>query len=522
MERWPHQVEAVAGVLAEIEAGHRAIALAVPTGGGKTVIMQDLALEYLNRHRRVLLYSNRRLLIQQLSDALTLAGIDHGIRAAKYEPDPDAMFQIASPQTETARNLKELKLFHADLVLVDEAHINLGPKMADIISWHLGTGAAVVGPTATPIGLGWLYKRLVQPAVTSQLRDCGALVRAVHYGPDEPDMRKLGRPSEGADLTAQQAVKAMAPTPQLFGRIYEWFRKLNPDGRRTVLFAPGVPESLWITQQFEKRGVKAAHIDGDQVWVDGARSIDKTARREVQERFKAGDLTVLCNRFVLREGIDVPEVEHLIFATVFGSITTYLQAGGRGLRACPAIGKTRCVIQDHGGNWHRHGSLNEDRRWQLHFTSAMYSGMRTDRLRDKRIPEPARCFRCGAIVNVMRPGTTCGGCGQEFTSAVRVRPVVTREGELKLMTGNIYKPPVVRRNQDTAKLWAVVYFRCRNAKRPMTFRQALGLFKYENHYEPPRDLKYMPVREVDWFLPVKEVKRGDLIGCSEPEGSAHE
>lgn len=519
MTRWPHQTAAVNSVLAAIDAGDRAICLTVPTGGGKTVIMQDLAVEYLDRHRRVILYTNRRLLIEQLRDAMTLAGIDHGIRAAGHAADPDAMFQIASAQTEARRNLKDIKLWHADLVLVDEAHINSGPQMSDIISWHLGIGAAVVGLTATPIGMRWLYKRLIQPAVNADLRTCGALVRAVHYGPDEPDLRKIRQKEEGAEFGEEQARTAMGPKVQLFGRISEWFYRLNPGRKRTVLFAPGVPESAWIAQQFDARGVKAAHIDGDAVWVDGEFRSGPTARRDVQERFRAGEIVVLCNRFVLREGIDVPEVEHLIFATVFGSLQTYLQAGGRGLRACPGIGKTRCTVQDHGGNWHRHGSLNADRWWDLHFTAAMYSGMREDRLREKKIPEPVRCFKCGAIIANMRPGTKCLECGQEFRAVVRTRPVVTAAGELKEVSGDIYKPRTVRTFANTAQLWATVYFRCRNAKtRRLTFRQALGLFVQENHYYPPKDLKWMPVRETDWFLPIKEVARGDLIGCNQEDG----
>jgi superfamily II DNA or RNA helicase len=47
--------------------------------------------------------------------------------------------------------------------------------------------------------------------------------------------------------------------------------------------------------------------------------------------------------------VNWPWIEHLILAFVAGSLQTYLQIGGRGLRASPETGKTQVIIQDHGG-----------------------------------------------------------------------------------------------------------------------------------------------------------------------------
>src|SRR5207302_733945 len=121
---------------------------------------------------------------------------------------------------------------------------------------------------------------------------------------------------------------------RLIGRVWEWFEKINPEHKPTILFAPSVQGSLWFAEQFIKKGVPAAHIDGEEVFVDGqVYRTGKSVREDVLGRSRDGRIGVLCNRFVLREGIDAPWLCHGIFATVFGSLQSYLQSGGRLLRA---------------------------------------------------------------------------------------------------------------------------------------------------------------------------------------------
>jgi superfamily II DNA or RNA helicase len=294
----------------------------------------------------------------------------------------------------------EWELHDADRVLVDEAHLQISDTVQQILTWHLSRGAAYIGLTATPIGLWHLYDHLITAGTTSEMRNCGALVPCFHYGPDEPDLRKL-KLRLGQDLTEQQQRKVMMNST-IFGRVLEWFKKLNPEGRPTILFAPGVGESIWFAEQFFSAGISAAHIDGQEVWVNG--KIERTsreARAEVLQNTRDGRIKVLCNRFVLREGIDAPWLSHGILATVFGSLQSYLQSGGRMLRAYPGL--DRVTLQDHGGNWWRHGSLNADRQWRIEYDAYAVSRVREDRMRLKTEKEPVRCPDCALIL-------VCGRC----------------------------------------------------------------------------------------------------------------
>lgn len=504
MDAWPHQIRAETELDLAIESGERRICVTSPTGGGKTYIMIGLIREYLAKGLRVVLYSNRKMLIEQISGVLDKHHIPHGVRAAGHPDRRQFAMQISSLQTESSRVLKggensEWSTLHgASLVLIDEAHNNAGNTARTILDRHFDAGAVLVGFTATPIEIGHVYTFLIQAGITSELRKCGALVHSVHYGPDEPDLKVIGKVQIGHDLTEGQNRKAMM-REGIFGRVFNEWKRLNPDGKPTILFAPGVGESVWFAEQFHKQGVSAAHIDGQDVWINGETfRTSQEVREEVLQSSKNGQVGVICNRFVLREGVDLPWLQHGIFATVFGSLQSYIQSGGRLLRAYKDGTKDFAVIQDHGGNWHRNGSLNEDRFWDLDMSASMITGLREEGLRNKSIDEPFRCPSCSMILR--RRDCQCG-----FKASIRTRMVVQSDGTLKEMKGDIYQPRVTQLRSDTAKLWTQMYYRAKNSKTKMTFRQAEALFLHENKYWPPRDLKLMPISQTDWFLPVAVV-----------------
>lgn len=532
MNPWPHQTYAIEEVEKAIAADQKRILLTIPTGGGKTFVAASLIKIWRDQGFRTVVYTNRRLLVTQLSEMLDQYGITHGVRAAGRKERYDRDVQIASVQTEMARGKKAAKmsavatLHDCQRVLVDEAHLQTGDETEIIINQHLAEGAVKVGLTATPVDLQDYYDVLIQAGLTSELRACGALVEAIHFGPDEPDLKAFKKlkkslaqiESDTAVISEGQA-RDLIMAPGIFGRVWEWFEKLNPTQEPTILFAPGVAESMWFAEQFEAKGVKAAHIDGKSIWVDGeTKPTTQKLRQEVLDGSREGRIAVLCNRFVLREGIDAPWLAHGIFATVFGSIQTYLQSGGRLLRSHPSTPLVR--IQDHGGNWWRWGGLNADRTWLLGNTANMMQGMRADALRQKKAPEPFLCPQCRAVCMAGR----CRACGWSSQTIVRSRPVIGTNGELKFMTGDIFRPRTIYTKANGPALWKSMYWRSRTRKIPKpdgtvkvvgydrSFRSAEVVFAQENYWRwPDRRWPFMPKHEHDLYRLVGSVPFSDLI-----------
>ena len=504
---WNHQGRGLAELSSAIEQGETKICITSPTGGGKSRMM----FEWLkNGAGSAAIYTDRKMLRDQLARNMTAAGIHHGVIASGIEPSI-ADVQLCMAQTMVSKCVKGLvHVPDVDTCIWDEAHKMGGGTLLELRKQHWR--AIDIGFTATPLGIGHIYEKLIVAGTNSELRECGALVPAFHFGPDEPDVKWVGQVKVDAGECGLPKSKREEFAHRVFGRVVENYLHINALRRPTVLFAPGVAESIWFAQELCKNGIPAAHIDGENVWLNGELfTKDQDVIDDVKEMLADGTLSVVCNRFVLREGIDWPFVSHGIFATIFGSLTSYLQAGGRFLRACPSIGKERCTIQDHGGNWHRHGSLNSDREWDLGYDDRIVAGIREKRLREKKEIEPIVCPRCHAV---RLSGPKCFGCGHQHNSKVRI--VLQKDGSLREMKGDIYKARrTLKRTEELEVEWVSRVRAVRKSIKPtvmdMTFSQLANSFARDHNWaHPPEDLPCMPTHVGDWFRPVRSISEDRL------------
>lgn len=102
------------------------------------------------------------------------------------------------------------------------------------------------------------------------------------------------------------------------------------EGHQILFFACSVKHSKFICSMLLYLGFKAAHIDGE---------TDKETRQAVLEKFKRGEINIICNFGVLSTGFDAPKTDVVCIARPTQSIVLYSQMIGRGLRG-PAIGGT--------------------------------------------------------------------------------------------------------------------------------------------------------------------------------------
>lgn len=535
MNLWPHQTKGIDDVLAAIARGERRILLTSPTGAGKSVMVCEIILRLVREGWYAVLYANRRVLIEQLRGVMGANNIAVGMRAANYQENLERPVQIASLQTERQRTLVKGDWephgaeHEKTLVLVDEAHLNTGDTCQQLFDYHLSRGHTRLGITASPLGLGADYSHLIVAGTNTECRRCGALVEAHHYGPDEPDMRKFQK-AQDAGQDPPETQQAMMATDVVYGRVLEWFNTLNRERRPTILFGPSVGGSLWYAQRFNDDGIRAAHVDGNMIWLDGE-CIRRTPGEEdpinrVIAGSKAGEITVVCNRFVMREGVDMPWISHCVLACIFGSLQSYLQAGGRVLRSYP--GKTHATIQDHGGHWWRHSSLNVDRNWDLALTNSICAGLRLDSYKNRSEKPPFSCPRCKAIVGAhLIPSdgmiVRCPRCGFGIDTRTRSRTVIEADGTLREMTGDIFRPRRFCEFKDRRLVakWIGYYWKSRNGRLQKnddgteekigwyptpTFRQVAAVFAQDSQWRWPHPKwPLMPRRKLDWFKPTTEV-----------------
>lgn len=522
MTPWPHQPKCVESVREAIAGGLCRILLQLGTGGGKTLIDKMLADIYLAEGRRGVLYVNRKELVRQTAKKFRDYGLDVGVRASGYENEYYKPFQISSVQTEIARKDRENWAPHTGgIAIISEAHLNAANEMQDLASQHIEAGDVIVGETATPIGLGHFYDHLIVGATNEELRECGATVPYVQFPCAEPDLSRL-KVRDGEDPSAKEIAKLLRKTTQIIGHVIGEYRRLNPKQKPCLLFAPGVPESLWFAEQFYHAGIPAAHLDGENCWVNGVHyKSSPQMRHEIigDDRepgmIRTGEIKVLCNRYVAREGVDIPEIEHIILATVMGSLQTLIQSVGRGGRACLWTGKQFCIVQDHGGHFWRAGlgCLNREREWNLQWTDAMHCQMHADRLRDGSEKPAAVCPVCTAAVYT----SVCAACGHELYGRPFTRKVIQLDGTLQEVNDGMYKPLPIYNGTDGKKQWErMILYRSKVKNRDGTvrgrsFRECANLFAQENYgMYPDWNWPMMPRRELDRYREVQLVSRSEL------------
>lgn len=406
--------------------------------------MAELTRREVERGGRVVVYTNRKTLRNQISEVLESFNIWHGVRSAGYKANLNRPVQVSSIMTERSRVLeKEFWPLHdASLVIVDEQHIVKADVAKEIQRRHLSQGATYTGWTATPVGIGHMVDHLVQMSKPSELLSQGVLVPCEVYAPEELDMS--GVAVSRGDYVHTQMRQRVRDT-LVVGNIIDHWLRLNPSMTRTVLFAPGVPESRWIAEEFNRAGFSAGHVDAN------------TSERQREDLFWAwreGEIQVVCNFGILREGFDLRECGHAILVQPTKKISTYLQMVGRVVRSCDE--KEVAVLQDHVGAYWMHGDPNEDRRWGISDTDQSIARKRKKKPpgEDNEDHEPYVCPNCGAVMFDI-PGFEgrCVKCGYEHEPVLRM--IRQTDGKLKLVKKKRKRQPDFKDYLYPAIYWGV-------------------------------------------------------------------
>ena len=105
----------------------------------------------------------------------------------------------------------------------------------------------------------------------------------------------------------------------------------------TLIFATTVDHAKAIAAMLQLEGVEARAVSSQ---------TEAAARLDAVERFRSGEVKVLVNFGIFREGFDAPKTRAIIVARPVYSPNLYFQMIGRGLRGPRNGGSDRCMILD--------------------------------------------------------------------------------------------------------------------------------------------------------------------------------
>jgi len=395
-------IESVRGAFRD---GARAPLIALPTGGGKTVVFAQIAALAAVKATRTLIVAHRRELIRQASGKLADLDVRHGIMTPGF-PKTDALVQVGSIQA-LDRRLDRIGEF--DLIVVNEAHHAVAAQYRRVIASQPKT--RVIGVTATPerldgkglgVSAGGVFDVLVEGPSIAELVAAGHLCPARIFAPaGAPDLSRVRtRLGDYAVDDLRQAVGAA----QITGDAVEHYRR-HADGQPAIAFCIDVAHAEEVAAAFRAAGWRAAAVSG---------TTPTKERDAAIAGLGTGATQILASADLISEGLDVPAVSAVILLRPTQSLGLYLQQIGRGLR--PAPGKSHLVVLDHAGNVYRHGLPDAERAWSL------------DGRADRRVrPKTRRCPECGAVHD---PAPCCPVCGRVYVVERRERGVEVADGRL--------------------------------------------------------------------------------------------
>jgi len=225
-----------------------------------------------------------------------------------------------------------------DLIIVDEAHHAMANAFASCIN-HL-TPKMLIGLTATPWrGDGGSISTIFgEPIIKLSLIDgmkMGYLAKVDYRlmcdNIDWENIPELARKKVSIkDLNKRLFI------PQRDEAVISALQEVMADfdNPRIAVFSPSIKHAEAFAAKLVTTGIRAANLSVD----------DKIERRKLLLSFATGKLQAITAVDVLNEGIDVPDVNILVFLRPTHSRRIFVQQLGRGLRI--VNGKTKVIILD--------------------------------------------------------------------------------------------------------------------------------------------------------------------------------
>jgi superfamily II DNA or RNA helicase len=311
----PYQSEAIELILAGFKEFSRQLAVA-PTGCGKTVMFAWLAERRLPE--RTLILAHRDELIDQAINKIKAAtGITAEKEKAEFTASLSAPVVVASVQT-MIRRLDRWPANHFGLIVADEAHHAISKSWQKVLTHFTGQ---VLGVTATPDrgdkrALAEYFENVACDIPLVQLIQqqylCPITIKSVPLRINLSEVHLLA-----GDFSDEELGHILEPYLTTIARAV----REHASFRKVLAFLPLIDTSQKFVAACTQAGLVAQHIDGG-----------SPDRKEILQRYAAGEFDVLSNAMLLTEGFDDPTIDCVVILRPTRSRPLFAQMAGRGTR----------------------------------------------------------------------------------------------------------------------------------------------------------------------------------------------
>ncbi len=339
----PHQEEILEELAAEREAGYSRNLVVAATGTGKTVVA---ALDYqrlVKQHGplRLLFVAHRKEILDQSEATYRVVMRDASLGTTTHH-------MFASIQSLHEGRLDGFEPDAFDVVVVDEFHHAEAPTYVRLLE-HLKP-RFLLGLTATPERMdGKDVRRWFDGRVASELRLWKALDQALlspfqYFGvADQTDLSSVRFSRNGYDRS--QLNQVITGDHFRAKRILQAVQQYvtDPTQMRALGFCVSIAHAELMAGAFCAAGLPAAAVSAN---------THATDRYAALAKLRDGELLCVFAVDLFNEGVDVPNVDTVLFLRPTDSATIFLQQLGRGLRL--AADKPCLTVLDFIGNANKH------------------------------------------------------------------------------------------------------------------------------------------------------------------------
>ncbi|MGV8994518.1 MAG: DUF3427 domain-containing protein [Flavobacterium sp.] len=322
--------------------------LVAATGTGKTVIS---AFDYKNfrdnnKASRILFVAHRKEILQQAK--ATFQGVLKDNNFGELMVDglipSNNEYVFASVQSLNNR-LKDIKLSpeYYDFIIIDEVHHISASSYRPILNYFKPT--VLLGLTATPERMdGENILEDFCNRIAAEIRLPEALNKKLlspfqYFGiTDSIDLSKVKW--EKGRYVASELTNIYTKNNVRVGEIIQQLQKYTNDIHdvRAIGFCVTIEHATFMAEKFNLAGIKAAFLTSD----------NSKERELIRSQFRNKDFSYLFVVDIFNEGVDIPEIDTVLFLRPTESLTVFLQQLGRGLRL--SEGKDCLTVLDFVGN----------------------------------------------------------------------------------------------------------------------------------------------------------------------------
>lgn len=318
------------------------------TGTGKTLISAFDFARYLKQkpNAKFLFVAHREEILKQARLAYrgVLKNASFGeLWVGNYKPQRYEQL-FASVQT-LNNQLPDLNLSadYYDYVVIDEVHHVAASSYRSILARF--EPQILLGLTATPERhdgsnilddfCGVIAAEIRLPEAINRRHLCPFQYFGVD---DDTDLRNISWSRGRYDIA--QLTNLYTHNQQRVDKIYQTLNELitSISNMRALAFCVSKEHAAYMCKQFLLKGIKCDYLTSD----------NSQDRAQKQQALRSGEINILFVVDIFNEGVDIPEVDTLLFLRPTESLTIFLQQLGRGLRL--ADDKEVCTVLDFVGN----------------------------------------------------------------------------------------------------------------------------------------------------------------------------